>query len=170
MRDQSVNKRCDRRTLTKLLEVLTEYLRQSLPQFRKKFIVLRDEIKITRQYIQIQNIRFENSIELQINIPPQLHSIKILPMMMLTLVENAVKHGLQKNKGGILSISATNNHQELLITVRDNAGILYQGPGGIGLENLKTRLQLHYGSDAVFELKQAVNKYTEATLRIPVHV
>lgn len=152
-----------------LLEELTQYLRLSLPQFRSSTQALSAEIDIIKRYLAIQNIRFDNQLVTEFLIEDFLLSAQILPMTVLTLVENAIKHGLEGKQNGVIKISVTLENELLTIRVADNAGKKSDKAPGIGLDNLKNRLMLRYGTIASVRLNQIEHQYTEAEMRIPYH-
>lgn len=154
-----------------LLEELTEYLRSTVPQYRHKFIALEEEKEMIRRYLNIQKIRFSDKLTYQIEIDDELLSYPILPMSILTLVENAIKHAVEKNNGhGKLSIKVefADSHM-LLISVIDNVGILKSSAYGTGINNLIARMDVTYGSKAKFSIDCIADQQTVARLEVPAH-
>jgi len=153
----------------KLLEELTEYLRSTVPQYRQKYIKLADEMEMIRRYLNIQKIRFGDKLNYTITIPQTLLNHPILPMSVLTLVENSIKHGIEKQRdnGSINVTGVTNNKNKLLVTVKDNAGLMTNNHYGTGISNLLARMKVTYGSNAIFSLSCEPNKETIATIEVP---
>lgn len=157
----------DPRKAQQLLEALSQYLRRCLPYFRLESITLADELVLVQQYVAIQNIRFEQRIQLHLQVASSLGMTPILPMTILTLVENAIKHGLSKTNGGHLTIQVEKTAACLWLSVTDDADQLAAAQHGTGLANLVTRLQLRYGDAATLHLQRHCQGLTEASIRIP---
>ncbi|WP_423186440.1 sensor histidine kinase [Alishewanella sp. d11] len=152
-----------------LLEELSQYLRLCLPQFRNSTQLLKEEMAIVNTYLSIQNIRFDHKLEIISEINDSLLDAEILPMSILTLVENAIKHGLAQQSHGKIKIHCQQDNTFLVIRVTDSAGKKVSGIPGIGLTNLETRLRLRYGEIATIKLNQLEHQYTEAEMRVPYH-
>lgn len=153
-----------------LLEELTQYLRSSIPQFRQRFISVDNEIDITRHYLKIQKIRYGEKLQFDISVDEGAGRQLMLPMSLLTLVENSIKHGIEKVKGsGNISITVTLVKSGVQITVVDDAGQLREPVLGTGLTNLQERLSNVYQGEAHFSL-QHKNAMTVATLEFPGYV
>lgn len=154
-----------------LLEQLTDYLRVSIPQFRHKFIYLEEEISMINHYLNIQKVRFSNRLNFTISIDQETKKWSILPMSILTLVENSIKHGIEKNKkmGHITIRSEILNKETLMINVVDNAGLFTQQSQGTGLSNLTERLNIAYSSAASLSIECTPEVETRVTLKVPIH-
>jgi len=140
-------------------------------QYRHKYIKLSEEEDMIRRYLNIQKIRFGEQLTYQIDIAENLQHYPILPMSLLTLVENAIKHAVEKNNGqGQITISATLKKKGLLIlSVSDNVGILKDKSHGTGIANLIARLEVTYGNLAKFSIDCTPNKNTRAQLEVPAN-
>ncbi|MCC5827480.1 histidine kinase [Alkalimonas sp.] len=153
-----------------LLEELTSYLRASIPQFRQPFIPLAEEVNIIERYLAIQQIRFGNRLEYQLDISPDAAKAMVLPMSVLTLVENAIKHGIEKVTGtGKIQMSARIAQQQLQIEVSDSAAQPLQSQQGTGLNNLQARLLAAYGQAGHFSIRVQPGQCTIAQLGVPLH-
>jgi len=154
-----------------LLEELTEYLRSTVPQYRHKFIALEEEKEMIRRYLNIQKIRFSDKLAYQISIPDELLNYPILPMSVLTLVENAIKHAVEKNNGlGQINIRAElSENKMLLISVTDNVGLLKSSTYGTGINNLIARMEVTYDNKAKFSINCLAEQHTVAQLEVPIH-
>jgi len=154
-----------------LLEELTEYLRSTVPQYRQKYIKLTDELEMITRYLNIQKIRFSDKLNYHIDIPKELLNQPILPMSVLTLVENSIKHGIEKKSdAGLITISAdTNNKNILSITVKDNAGLMISKNYGTGINNLLARMKVTYGNRASFSMCCNYKNETTAVLEVPIN-
>lgn len=154
----------------KLLEELTEYLRSTIPQFRKKYITLGEEIESINRYINIQKLRYKQRLNFEANCDKDLMRTLVLPMSVLSLVENAIKHGVEKsNQDGRIILNVHNIDNDYFeICVQDSLDKLAHYTEGTGVSNLKSRLQKAYGNRAKFEL-YSENGYTSAKLEVPKH-
>ncbi len=154
-----------------LLEELTEYLRSTVHQYRHKYISISEEEEMVSRYLNIQKIRFGEQLSYQIDIPEDLKHFAILPMSLLTLVENAIKHAIEKNngKGDILIGARLKNNETILLSVTDNVGILKGKTYGTGITNLIARLEVSYGTSAKFSINCTPKVNTCAQLEVPAN-
>ena len=130
---------------------LSSLLRNSLLSGRKRIVPLSEELEIVNAYLELESIRYEERLDVKQQISPDASSCMIPPMMLQTLVENAVKHGISKlTDGGQLVINADVLGNQLFIDIK-NSGKYEPGAGGstgIGLRNTRKRLNLLFGKDA----------------------
>lgn len=154
-----------------LLEELTEYLRSTVPLFKEKYVTLEEEKEMIRRYLNIQTIRFSDKFDFEINIPKEHNKYPILPMSLLTLVENAIKHGIEKTsgKGKIIINSELTNKNTLLTSVIDSAGLYNKNIHGTGLSNLNARMKVTYGETATFSIDLSSHSGTIAQLEVPIN-
>lgn len=152
-----------------LLEELTEYLRSTVHQYRHKFIKLEEEQEMIIRYLNIQKIRFSSKLEYEIDIPKSILNRPILPMSILTLVENAIKHAIEKNNGkGKLVISVKLGPKQMIqVAVTDNIGSLKNDSYGTGITNLLERMKVTYGNRGKFSINCKTNAFTTAHLEVP---
>ena len=163
--------RTDPARADEMLGNLISYLRHSLPRAEDSQSTLGAELERARAYLDILKIRMGARLNLQIEVPEALRVVPFPPMMLQTLVENAIKHGLEpKPGGGTIWILARANERELSVTVADDGqGLNVQGSGtGIGLKNLRERLHLAYGATASFALVANFPSGVAATITLPV--
>jgi LytS/YehU family sensor histidine kinase len=129
------------------------------------------ELAVIRPYLEILEVRMEERLRTSIEVPDGLLSAEFPPMMLQTLVENAVKHGLEpKAEGGTLSIRAEVAHGRLVVSVADTGLGFGQSPTtgtGVGLANIRERLQLLYGSRAALTVAENRPAGTVATITVP---
>ncbi|MET0288805.1 MAG: histidine kinase [Pseudoxanthomonas sp.] len=154
-----------------MLGHLIQYLRRSLPREENALSPLGDELERTQAYLEILKIRMGARLEARIEVPDALKSVPLPSMMLQTLVENAIKHGLEpKPGGGTLWIMARSVEAGIAITVADD-GLGFGGANssgtGIGLTNLRERLRLTYGHEASFSLTSNFPNGVAATLILP---
>lgn len=138
-----------------------------------KMITLEEDIRLIQRYIAIQNVRFGNKFDLQINIPDTLKDVLMPPLVLQTIVENSIIHGLENKMGpGTISIAADRvNGQYMHIIIHDdgqgmesavaeriNAG--KRAGDHIGLQNARQRLQLCFGEGSQLWLESELGKYT----------
>jgi signal transduction histidine kinase len=154
-----------------MLGNLISYLRHSLPRTEDAPSTLGAELERARAYLDILKIRMGARLHTQIEVPEALKSTAFPTMMLQTLVENAIKHGLEpKYGGGTIWILAREGGGQLTVTVADDGhGFSAQSSGtGIGLKNLRERLRLAYGAAASFIIAANFPNGVAATITVPV--
>ncbi|MCW3114447.1 MAG: putative signal transduction histidine kinase [Segetibacter sp.] len=149
---------------------LSNLLRSSMQAEKVETTPLSKELNIVRDYLALEHIRFEDRLNIEYDIDEDTLSQPVPPMMLQTLVENAIKHGISKKmEGGIIKIISDfkDNHHELIVT---NTGHLNGdfNPDGFGLSSTQSRLMLLYGDKAHFEIKNKSDDMVEATVKMPV--
>jgi hypothetical protein len=162
--------RSDPARADEMLGNLITYLRHSLPRTEDSLSTLGEELERARAYLEILKIRMGNRLQLQIEVPEALKSIAFPTMMLQTLVENAIKHGLEaKTGGGTIWIIARTIDNTLAVTVADDGqGFNAESSGtGIGLKNVRERLRLAYGGAASFAIVANFPSGVAATINIP---
>ena len=143
--------RSDPARAEQIIDNLILYLRHSLPRIENSLSTLGEELERVRAYLDIMQIRMGTRLNTEVNVPPALMSVPFPTMMLQTLVENAIKHGLEpKSGGGTIWILAVDKNGRVAITVADDGiGLGAQTTGSsIGLKNVRERLELAYGADA----------------------
>jgi len=153
-----------------MLEHLIAYLHSALPDMRSQASTLGREFELADHYLALMAIRFGERLQYRLDCPSALASAAMPPLLLMTLVENAVRHGVEP-KPGRVHIDVTAGHQGgvLTIVVADDGA----GPGetalgsGVGLRNLRQRLQALYGTRAGFILRRTDAGTTEAVLTLP---
>jgi len=154
-----------------MLGNLIAYLRHSLPRMEGELSTVGDEAQLARAYLEIMKIRMGERLALEVDVAAAYRIVPMPPMMLLTLVENAVKHGLEPTtRGGTIWISARESEGRLLVTVADDGrGFSAEGAGtGVGLRNLRERLRLAYGEAASFNIVSNYPKGVAATIALPL--
>ncbi len=155
-----------------MLGHLIAYLRRSLPRTLQGQSTLGEELERAHAYLEILKIRMGPRLSTQIDVPESLHATRFPSMMLQTLVENAIKHGLEsKPGGGTVWIRATGNGNEVSVTVADDGGgFNAQTSGtGIGLKNVRERLRLAYGNAARFDIAANFPDGVAATITLPAN-
>jgi hypothetical protein len=152
---------------------LIQYLRAVLPQMRDSTLVtnLGREADMVSAYLNLLKMRMEERLTVDMQIPDGLRSAAFPPMMLQSMVENAIKHGLEcKPEGGTLKVSAEVAHNKLRVTVMDDGvgfGVMPSNGTGLGLTNIRERLKLLHGD--VGQLHIAANSPSGviATIEVP---
>lgn len=141
---------------------LADLYREILTNSKQNFSNLGSEISILRKYIQIQKVRFGDRITFHTHVDSDLYNIAVPSLILQTLVENAIKHGISpRQEGGEIDLTVVPQGDMYEITI-SNTGELYKGPKkadlGTGLQNTKNRLDLFYGHSHDFRIYSEENK------------
>ena len=149
---------------------LSNILRSSLKAEKGETVNFSDEFKIVKDYLALENMRFEDRLQVEFEVDDDTMDQQVPPMMLQTLVENAIKHGISKQiKGGkIKVISEFTDHNHVLAV--QNTGHLNGSVKnvGFGLSSTQDRLQLLYGEKARFQISQLDPTTVEAKILIPI--
>jgi hypothetical protein len=152
---------------------LIQYLRAALPRMREAGTSLGREADLIRAYLEILQVRMEERLKVVFSVPQGLRSAEFPPMMLQSLVENAIKHGLEpKAEGGELRVAAEVVDGKLHVVVADT-GLGFNPAGaptagtGLGLTNIRERLALLYGQDAQLSITANRPTGTMVTVELP---
>jgi len=153
----------------RMLGNLKDYLSVALPQMRASDSTLGRELDHAKAYLEIQQIRMGQRLAYAIDVADALRSARLPPLMLLTLVENAIKHGLTPvPAGGRIDIHARVEAGRLRVEVADTGqGFTKSGGGGAGLANIRARLAAHFGAQASLALALNSPRGVVATLSLP---
>jgi sensor histidine kinase YesM len=153
----------------RMLERFLDYLRAALPRMRAAAPTLEEEIALAHAYLDIQQLRIGQRLEFGIDVPPEVARASFPPMMLITLVENAIKHGIgPKLDGGTIRIAASVHEGSLRVEVRDTgAGLRQAGGSGIGLANVRARLAALFGARARLVIEPNLPSGVVAAIEIP---
>jgi len=163
-------------TASKMQKNLIALLRASMPTMREANAngAVRDlgrELAVIRPYLEILKMRMEERLQTEIDVPDGLLSAEFPPMMIQGLVENAIKHGLEpKAEGGSLKVKAEILHGKLAVTVADTGlgfGRAATSGTGVGLANIRERLQLLHGAKASVTVTENQPSGTVVTITVP---
>lgn len=151
---------------------LSAILRNSLMMGKKREVSIREEMMIVKDYLALEKIRFEERLKVSYDISDKASDCGIPPLMLQTLVENGIKHGISKlPDGGEIAIKIKETANRVLIELK-NTGRLEKtsdnGKPGIGLANTRKRLELMYAGDGKIELQQN-DSYVITSIEIPKH-
>ena len=150
-----------------VLKSLIAYLRAAMPQLDDNDATLATEASLVRAYLELMHLRMPDRLDFAIEIPPELARLRFPSMALLTLVENAIRHGIDPTEqGGRIDVRAQKLASgEVRISVADTgAGLLDTATPGTGLANLRERLLAFYGKDARLELAENVPHGVLATI------
>jgi sensor histidine kinase YesM len=153
-----------------MLDNLMRYLAAALPQLRAADSTLGGEVALTSAYLSIQQIRMGRRLEFYIEVAEPLRKTLFPPLMLLTLAENAVKHGLGPlPEGGTIRIGASHSRGEMQVHVIDSGcGFAQSSGSGTGLANIRARLAAMYGEAARLGLTRSSPHGLVATIAIPL--
>ena len=140
----------DRAAGHRMLDNLMRYFEAALPRMRDAVSTLGGEAALIESYLNVQQIRMGRRLAFRIDIPKALDAFEVPPMMMLTLVENAIKHGVNPlPAGGRIDVVARDVAGRIEIEVSDTGrGLAASSGGGTGLANIRARLEAMYGGEA----------------------
>jgi chemotaxis protein histidine kinase CheA len=159
----------DPEAAAKMQANLIKYLRGAVPQMRESTTTLGREFDLSTAYLDILKIRMENRLSYSIDLPLALAAVNFPTMMLPTLVENAIKHGLEpRTEGGEIRITAAQAGGKLRVCVADTGMGFSNQPGkGVGLTNIRERLVALYGKQAQLIIEPNQPRGTKATIEIP---
>ena len=143
-----------------MLKSLIAYLRAAMPKLHAGATTLGAEVALVRAYLELMRMRMPDRLSFTIDVPDAHRCpVEFLPMSVLTLVENAVRHGIDPSEGGgRIDVRARreSGSDAIRVVVADNgAGMCESAVPGTGLGNLESRLRGHFGSNARLELHEA---------------
>ena len=137
-------------------------------------VALREELQVLRLYLEIEQARFQNRLQLSINVEPEALDCRVPGLLLQPIVENAVRHGVARiESSGIVEIGARREGPDLCLWVLDN------GPGlttatrqgeGIGMANTRTRLEKYYGSHQSLRISNRDDGGVKVEIRLPFRI
>ena len=157
-----------RRAITELSNIL----RSSMQAEKSETVTLEKELDIVKDYLALEQMRFEERLKVELDIDKDTLEQPVPPMMLQTLVENSIKHGISKLiNGGLVRIVAgfTDHHLELLVQNTGHLNGNINGDG-FGIKSTQDRLNLMYQGKAVFEIKNIDGGMVESKVSLPVMV
>ncbi len=148
---------------------LIQYLRNALPKMRESVSTVGQEIELVRAYLSILQMRMGARLTFEIDVPEALAALPFPPLMLPSLVENAIKHGLEpQREGGNVHISASQENGRLRLVVADTGrGFAETVGAGVGLANIRERLAALYGETARLTLEGNTPRGVVATIDVP---
>ncbi|MGV7210090.1 sensor histidine kinase [Oxalobacteraceae bacterium A2-2] len=166
--------RTDQQAAQDMLDHLVGYLQNALPDMRSVSSILGREVDLVSDYLAVMRIRMGTRLRYAVEVDDALRGLPFPPAMLISLVENAVKHGLERaSRPGLITIGAScaQKGEGRLLSVSvvdDGVGLTEQAGQGTGLANIAERLQLLYGRDASLLVAPAGGQGVRAVLTVPV--
>ena len=154
------------------LSLLSDVLRTAVNSVDTHTTTLGDELAFVSRYLDIERVRFGDRLRVTMDVPDDLLSARVPTFVLQPFVENALKHGILRERGGNeIAISARNGTGALTLTVRDDGRGLAPAstngqPSGVGITNARTRLEYLYGTQASLAVRDA-SPGVEVVIRIP---
>src|SRR5438874_3840691 len=165
------------RAADEMLGDLSELLRRSLDSMEEQEVPLAQELAFIGGYISIEQKRFGERLRVEQSVPDELMKALVPALILQPLVENAIRHGIEPQRGpGIISVEAKQDDKQLHLIVRDSGSGLpdadfnSSGRRGIGLANIQARLQGLYGQDQSFSFGRAEPQGCRVDIRLPFHL
>jgi hypothetical protein len=148
---------------------LIQYLRNALPKMRESVSTVGQELELVRAYLNILQMRMGERLAFEIAMAPGLAEAPFPPLMLPSLVENAIKHGLEPlREGGTVTIAAEETNGRIRVSVTDTGRGFGEAPGeGVGLANIRERLAALYGVEARLTLEANEPRGVHAILEVP---
>jgi predicted transcriptional regulator len=152
---------------------LIQYLRAVIPQMRDANLTtsLGREVDMVTSYLDLLKMRMEERLTVDLQVPEGLRSAAFPPMMLQSMVENAIKHGLEcKPEGGHLAVTAEIVDSKLRVTVADDGvgfGVVPSKGTGLGLSNIRERLKLLHGEAGQLHIAANIPSGVIATIEVP---
>lgn len=151
---------------------LMHCLGAALPRLRGTSTCVADELDLVRAWLDLLSMRMGDRLRVIIDADPALRDAALPPMLLMTLVENAIKHGLEPLGGGELHVRVRRRRQRLELTVEDDgAGFGAAAPSGsgVGLANVRRQLSARYGHRASLSLVERTPHGVHAAITLPLH-
>jgi two-component system, LytTR family, sensor kinase len=152
---------------------LSEFLRRALEGSHRAQVSLAEEVEYLQRYIDIQTLRFGERLQVSLDIPEQLLRAKVPNLLLQPLVENAIKHGISKRvAGGMVRVSGSQHDGALRLCVYNDGPFATEdfdaARTGVGIGNLRTRLQILYGSRSQLTLGRGDPEGVEVVVTLPL--
>ena len=156
-----------RRMIARLSELLRHVLDEEAPQE----VPLSQELEFLDDYFEIQSIRFQGRLDTEVDIPSDLYDAQVPNLILQPIVENAIKHGASQVRGvGHIKVQGRREADRLVLTVTDNGpGLPASQEDGLGLRNVRARLEGLYGDDQALHMETVPDTGTRAVLTLPHH-
>jgi sensor histidine kinase YesM len=153
----------------RMLDHLIHYLRTALPEMRAEGSTVAREAELARAYLEIMRLRMGGALAFDIDVPDEAAACPLPPLMLLTLVENAIKHGVGPVGGGRIVLRARRLAGRLRVEVEDDGRGLEGAMGaGVGLTNMRERLRTLHGEAARLEIEARAPRGVLAAIEVPL--
>ena len=150
---------------------LSEFLRRAAAESHRPQVTLAEEVEYLQRYLDIQKVRFGERLQVTVDIPAELLRAQVPNLLLQPLVENAIKHGISKRlAGGAVRVAGVQHNGTLYLNVsNDGAREASDAPSahGVGLANLRTRLQILHGAHSGLQLTRAESGAAEVVVTLP---
>ncbi|MEE4303068.1 MAG: sensor histidine kinase, partial [Wenzhouxiangella sp.] len=156
------------------LDALCDYLRATIPRLRRDqsgaLSTVEEQLEICRRYLAVMKQRMGERLDYEVRAEGEAGAVGFPPFILLSLVENAIRHGLEpKPGGGRIDITARRENDHLRISVEDSGvGFSDDSGSGVGLDNIRRQLKLRYGEDARLRLESSPAGGVSATMILPL--
>ncbi len=154
-----------------MIQSISRFYRHSLAEDSTGDVSLEDEIDLQEHYLEIEAVRFPERLKVRVDMPQELAQLKVPGMILQPLVENSVKYGVSaSNRPVTISIVAREEYGRLVLRVSDDGPGLpsgHSGGFGIGLANVRDRIEARFGNEATITSGQSLEGY-ETELRLPM--
>ncbi len=158
-------------TAVRMISGLSDLLRLALATVGQQEVPLRQELDFLERYLSLQQIRFPDRLRIELRAEPETLEARVPSLVLQPLAENAVRHGIAPSiAGGSIEVAAVREGEQLVLRVRDTGVGLSPGsesPGGVGLRNVRARLQHLYPGQHRFRVANRVEGGVESLLAIP---
>jgi signal transduction histidine kinase len=155
---------------SKVLQSLIDYLRAAVPRLHEPATMLDQELHLVHAYLEVMHMRMPDRLQFELQVDETVRGLQCPPMTLLTLVENAVRHGIDPSEvGGRIDIEVRLRSGRCCVRVTDTGvGLQPMGRGlGTGLASLRERLQLAFGGEAQLQLSEVAPHGVRAELSFP---
>lgn len=152
-----------------MLGSLLDYLRAALPAMRRPSAALAEEFELVRAYLSVLQHRMGDRLHFKVELSSHLADAPIPPLILPTLVENAIRHGLGPlPEGGTITVSAVRDDDQVVVSVGDDGAGFHAASGsGVGLANTRARLSALFGNSAGLSLRSNQPRGVIAEVRLP---
>jgi len=164
----------DRRddTAVNMIVGLSEFLRRASEDCHRSQVTLAEEVEYLQRYLDIQKARFGERLQVSVDIPPELLRAQVPNLLLQPLVENAIKHGIAKRVvGGTVRVAGARYDGNLCLSVYNDGPTLLSDwqatRAGVGIGNLRTRLQILHGNQSGLQLKPVAGQGVEVLVTLP---
>jgi LytS/YehU family sensor histidine kinase len=152
---------------------LSEFLRRALEGSHRSQVTLEEEVEYLQRYLEIQNVRFGERLQVKVDIPSELLQMQVPNLLLQPLVENAIKHGIAKRAaGGFVRVTATRLNGKVHLSIYNDAPDtptdIQATRTGVGISNLRTRLQILHGDKSELKLNRTDTGGVEVVVSLPL--
>ena len=156
-----------------MIAELSDFLRRVIDDSSRQQVPLGEELEFALKYLDIQKVRFAERLQVSVSVPSELFSTSVPSLILQPMVENAVKHGIAKRvQGGVIRITAFPTEDKVTLSVYNDGPLLPQGweqqASGIGLANVRTRLQSLYGEQFEVNIQNQEPGGVEVSISVPL--